>query len=94
MASIPYINILEKNQTNYIGFYSAMNNLAALLSVAAGREFIRRTENLRLNFLGISLQNKQYILILTAIIMALAVLAIHLLQKDKRNIEQGHSLKA
>jgi Na+/melibiose symporter-like transporter len=85
MASIPYVNIPEKNQTNYIGFYSTMNNLAALVSVAIGKEFIKRTEGVKLNLLGVSLQNKQYILLLTAVVMVVAVVLIYILQNKIKN---------
>ncbi len=81
MASIPYVNIPEKNQTNYIGFYSTMNNLAALISVAIGKEFIRITEGNNLKLLGVTLQNKQYILLLTAMVMAAAVVLIFIFDK-------------
>lgn len=80
-ANVPYINIPEKNQTNYIGFYSTMNNLAALLGVMTGKEFIKHTEGLSISILGISMQNKQYILLLTAGAMLIAVVLIHILQK-------------
>lgn len=80
-SNIPYINIPEKDQTNYIGFYSSMNNLAALLGVLTGKEFIRLTEERTISLLGITMQNKQYILLLTASAMLIAVILIYILQK-------------
>lgn len=80
-ANIPFINIPDKDQTNYIGFYSTMNNLAALLGVLTGKEFIRHTEGMTIDFIGIQMQNKQYILILTAVVMLFAVVLIYILQK-------------
>lgn len=84
-SNIPYINIPEKNQTNYIGFYSTMNNLAALLGVLVGKEFIKHTEDIDISLLGISMQNKQYILLLTAVVMCIAVLLIRFLNKKSEN---------
>ena len=80
-ANIPYINIPQKDQTNYIGFFSAMNNLAALLGVLTGKEFIRHTEEVNISLLGMSIQNKQYILLLTAVVMLAAVFLIRFLQR-------------
>ena len=82
-ANMPYINIPEKDQTNYIGFYSAMNNLAALLGVLTGKEFIKHTEGMALSLLGMEMQNKQYILILTAAVMLIAVLLIFAMNRKK-----------
>lgn len=82
-SNIPFINIPDKDQTNYIGFFSAMNNLAALLGVLTGKEFIQRTEGMTIYMLGIQMQNKQYILILTAIVMLLAVVLIYILQRKE-----------
>lgn len=80
-SNIPYINIPEGNQTNYIGFYAAMNNLAAFIGVLLGKEFIRLTEGCRIMLLGIGMQNKQYILLLTAGIMLISTYIIFILQK-------------
>lgn len=80
-TNIPFINIPEKNQTNFIGFYAALNNLAALLGVTLGREFITRTEEIRIVVLGTTMQNKQYILLITAVFMLIATGLIFLLQR-------------
>lgn len=83
LSNIPYINIPEGNQTNYIGFYSTMNYLAALIGVTIGKEFIKYTEGFELRLFGIAMQNKQYILLLTAVIMLASVVVIYILQKDE-----------
>ncbi|HHV95412.1 MAG TPA: MFS transporter [Clostridiaceae bacterium] len=80
-SNIPYINIPSGNQTNYIGFYSTMNNLAALLGVTLGKEFIKITENKFIKIFNIEMQNKQYILILTALVMLFCTSIIYVLQK-------------
>jgi hypothetical protein len=80
-SNIPYINIPSGNQTNYIGFYSTMNNLAALLGVTIGKEFIKATEGKIIGILSIEMQNKQYILILTALVMLFCTCIIFVLQK-------------
>ena len=84
-ANVPYINIPEKNQTNYIGFYSTMNYLAALLGVLTGKEFIKNTEGIDISLLGIGMQNKQYILLLTAAVMFISVILIRTLHKKSEN---------
>lgn len=85
-SNIPFINIPDKDQTNYIGFFSAMNNLAALLGVLMGKEFIRHTEGMTMDVIGIQMQNKQYILILTAIVMLFAVVLIYIMQRRSEKI--------
>lgn len=85
-SNIPFINIPDKDQTNYIGFYSTMNNLAALLGVLTGKEFIRRTEGMTISILNIEMQNKQYILLLTAIAMLVAVVLIYIMQRRSDKI--------
>jgi hypothetical protein len=84
-ANIPFINIPEKDQTNYIGFFATMNNLAALLGVLTGKEFIKHTEGITISLLGIEMQNKQYVLILTAFAMLIAVVLIYLMQRKTDN---------
>ena len=90
-SNMPYINIPAKDQTNYIGFYSAMNNLAALLGVLTGKEFIRHTEGFDIKLLGVEMQNKQYILILTATVMFIAVITIFTINRKslKASLKQN-----
>lgn len=76
-ASIPYVNIPRKNQTVFIGFYSTVANFAALIGVTIGKYFIAATEDLTLSILGFEMVNKQYMLLMTAGLMAIAVILIH-----------------
>lgn len=78
---IPYVNMPAESQTSHLGFYSTMANVAAFLGVTLGRQFILATEGYTLNLLGFSMVNKQYILLLTAALMLLAVLGIWRIQK-------------
>lgn len=80
-ANMTYMNLPDKDQTNYISFYAAMNNLAAFLGTLAGRQFIAATGGLRINVLGTDMGNKQYILLLTGSLMFLAVFAIRWLHR-------------
>ncbi len=82
LANIPYINIPENNQTRYISFFSAMNSLAALIAITLSRKFILSTAALRFNLLGIEMQNKQYVLLITALLMLMAVITISYLRKS------------
>ena len=80
-ASIPYVNIPKEHQTVFIGFYSTVANLAALIGVTIGKYFIGATENVTINFLGCEMINKQYMLLLTAALMACAVLVIRRIER-------------
>ena len=85
-ANMTYINLPEKDQTNYISFYAAMNNLAAFLGTLAGRQFIAATGDLRINVLGTDMGNKQYILLLVGILMLLSVFAIRGLHRHAEKL--------
>ena len=76
-TNIPYINIPKQNQTIYIGFYSTMCNLGALLGVTFGRQFVTMTESLHLLGAG----NKQLPVILVCILMLIASALIFLLRR-------------
>ena len=76
-ASIPYVNIPHEHQTVFIGFYSTVANFAALIGVTIGKYFIEATEEVSINVLGLEMVNKQYLLLLTSGLMAIAVVLVH-----------------
>ncbi len=76
-TNIPYINIPKQNQTIYMGFYSTMCNLGALLGVTFGRQFVTMTEELTLLGAG----NKQILMYTVFVLMARAALAIFFLRR-------------
>jgi hypothetical protein len=80
-SNLPYINLPESEQTNYIGFYSAMSNFAAFTGAFFGKKFIEITDGKTISVFNMVLQNKQYLLIFTAIMMALASYLIKKLQR-------------
>jgi len=80
-TGIPYVNMPEKNQTVFIGFYSTMANFAALIGVTIGKYFILSTEHVNFSFLGMNFGNKQLIVVLTGALMSLAVLGIHMISR-------------
>ncbi|MBQ3079701.1 MAG: MFS transporter [Clostridia bacterium] len=80
-TGIPYVNMPEKNQTVFIGFYSTVANFAALLGVTLGKYFILSTEEIHFEILGLAFGNKQLIVVLTACLMCFAVFGIHLISK-------------
>lgn len=84
-ANAPYINIPEFGQTNYIGFYSAMSNFAAFAGALVGQQFIKYTEGIYIQIFGMTMQNKQYILFLSATTMAISAFIIKRLQKATDN---------
>ena len=75
-TGIPYVNMPEKRQTVFIGFYSSVTNCAALLGVTVGKYFVLSTEKMNLHFLGITFTNKQALMWLTAGLLALATAGI------------------
>ena len=80
-TGIPYVNMPEKNQTVFIGFYSSVSNLAALLGVTLGKYFVLFTEEMHLNILGFAFGNKQALVLLTAILLVGATIGIAIIDK-------------
>ncbi|MGI6172425.1 MAG: MFS transporter [Christensenellales bacterium] len=89
-AAIPYINIPKENQTVYIGFYSTIANMAALLGVTIGKFFIDLTDGVKIRLFGTEMINKQFILLLTASMMLLAVVGIWRVEKTMPREENPH----
>ena len=86
-TNIPYVNIPKKNQTLFIGFYSTIANLGALIGVSAGNFFIAATRERTLALFGVTLGNKQYIMLFTAFFMFIAVVLINILRRGVKEDE-------
>lgn len=76
-SNIPYINIPKQNQTLFIGFYSTMTNLGALLGVTFGRQLVTLTEDVTILGAG----NKQLLVFLVGVLMILGSGGIFLLRR-------------
>jgi hypothetical protein len=81
-TGVPYINIPKKNQTIFIGFYSTMANLGALLGAAIGRSFVSSTENLSLTLFGLPFGNKQVLFIMVGFLMLAMSAGIYFLRRN------------
>jgi len=81
-SGIPYVNMPEKHQTVFIGFYSTMANAAAFLGVTLGRYFIIWSNGVTINILGVQMINRQFIMLLMAAAMALASAGIWRIHKS------------
>ncbi len=73
---IPYVNIPKRSQTAFIGFYSAVANLAVFIGVFIGRTFVTRLGDFESSLLGMPLTGKQLLVLLTAAVMVVSVLCI------------------
>ncbi len=87
-TNIPYINMPAENQTVYMGFYTAVCNLAALAGVGAGRALVGHTHGLSFSVFGLLISNKQYVLWLTALAMIVGVTVIYSLDRSLRRQER------
>ncbi len=81
-ANVPYINMPEKNQTVFIGFYSTMANLGALIGVTIGRQLVELLHPVQLSFLGIPFVDKQILVLLVGCAMGVTALAVYFLRKN------------
>ncbi len=68
-TSVAYVNIPQENQTLFIGFYSTMSNLGALVGAFLSRTFMTAFEGTKFNLLGIPFGEKQVMMIVVGILM-------------------------
>lgn len=90
---IPYVNIPERNQTAFIGFYSTVANLAVFIGVFIGRMFVTHTETAAVDIGIMTLTGKQLLVLLTGGMMLISVILIRAIDRlnardDKREAEQ------
>jgi hypothetical protein len=78
-----YHNLPEHDQTELLGFYATVNNLASLAGVALGRWFIGATEGKHMVMFGQDMTNKQYLMFLVAIGLMLMTATVFFI--DKKN---------
>jgi len=76
-SNIPYINIPKDNQTQFIGFYSTMTNLSALLGVTIGRKLVTMTADSVIMGMG----NKQLLVFVVGTLMIFGAGIMFLLRR-------------
>lgn len=87
-TGIPYVNMPEKNQTVFIGFYSTFANFAALIGVTIGKYFIIATENTAFHIGSLEFTNKQMIVLLTAFLMCFAVAGVRIIDRKVKRYSE------
>lgn len=87
-TNVPYINVPAQDGTVYNAFYSTACNVASFLGVMLSRSIMQHTEGVVLNILGTPMINKQFYLLLVAIIMAASTVAIYFLRRNLQ--KQGY----
>lgn len=75
-GNLPYLHMPKKSQTNYIAFYATVTNLAGLAGSFFGRFIVEATGNFRITIFGVSMQNKQYINLITFLLLLVTVSVI------------------
>jgi len=80
-ANIPYINIPKINKTLFIGFYTAVSHLGALIGISIGNGFIFITEGIDIVIFNTNMGNKQLLMIFAAVIMLISVVLVNALRK-------------
>ncbi len=84
MANMPFRHMPEEDRTTSIAFYAGVNAFAALLGVLAGREFVRRTENVAYLVAGVHVGNRQMVLWVAGGSMLFASLLLALCASRRR----------
>jgi MFS family permease len=67
LASMVYVNLPNKDQTNYMSFYSIFINLSSFLSMMLGTLFISGMGENTLNFFGFEMSGVPILLLITGI---------------------------
>lgn len=67
LSSLVYVNLPDKDQTNYMSFYSIFVNLCSFLSMVLGTMFISGMGEKTLNFLGFEMSGVPILLLITGI---------------------------
>lgn len=80
-TNVPYINMPEKNQTVFIGFYSTMANLGALIGVTIGRQLVEGLHAVNFQFLGLTFVDKQVLVLIVGVVMALTAVIVYFLRR-------------
>lgn len=88
-SSVAYINIPQENQTLYIGFYSTMSNLGALVGAFLSRSFMTAFEGMRFSLLGIPFGEKQVMMLAVGVLMLGGGYAVRMIHKrnTRENVE-------
>jgi MFS family permease len=85
VSNLPFLGLPEEDRTTSIAFYAGVNSAAALVGVLVGREFVRRTEGVRLDLLGLSVGNRQMVLWIAGGTMLVASLLLTAFGSGRRN---------
>jgi hypothetical protein len=75
----------RENQTNYLSFYSTAVSLSSMLGSTVSRWFITATEGKYIVFFGVEMQNKQYINLISWIIMLIISLLLFIISNKQDN---------
>jgi hypothetical protein len=84
-SNVPYLNMPRENQTNYLSFYSTAVSLSSMLGSTVSRWFITATEGKYIVFFGVEMQNKQYINLISWIIMLIISLLLFIISNKQDN---------
>lgn len=80
-SGIPYYKIPPQHSTIYIAFYSTMASCASLLGVTLGKYFMLGTEGHKINVLGMTMVNNQYLLLLSSAMLAVAAIGANVIAR-------------
>ena len=80
-SGIPYYKIPPQHSTIYIAFYSTMASCASLLGVTLGKYFMLGTEGHKINVLGMTMVNNQYLLLLSSAMLVVAAIGANVIAR-------------
>ena len=84
ISNLPYYRLPEGGRTIYLAFWAGFNSFMTMLGLFCGSLFIAGTGRLKTEFFGFSMQNKQFIMLLTGILLMLLGLMYGFFSKKER----------
>jgi len=67
--NLPYYRLPEEDRVVFVAFYTGFNSFMAMLAFFIGSLFIAGTSSWQINIAGWSFQNKQYIVLVTGLLL-------------------------
>lgn len=82
VAGLPFYQIAEDQQINYIGCYATANSVAALIGTEVGTLFITYSHNIKIFILNQSFGNIQLLMLFSAFVMFCSTIWIRTIEKQ------------
>lgn len=88
MSGLAYINLPEENQSLYLGFYTTLANIGALIAASISRHMITSYQGFKLQIFGATLGEKQLLMLIVGTLIFLFSMVVFSVYR--RNKKEGY----